>query len=648
MMFFSRNNKKTEKVQQEKSRNILSLSPMGSAKYSFSFEKVQEKDQSGYISNTSEEDSSSVEDNNSPFEERKETSSPVSTSSSSKHSSMNSSKKSWTSGSATSHLSTSTTSTNADQRQIVVDSTVSIRKSLNFSNNSNNNGESMEIIRGSVDEMLLHRPLPVIPNRATITATTTTTTTESERITSVSLEVSQYKMLLIKFLREKVLCTQKNAYHYADMLIKNGVSNMDDLEMKLQNDESFLLNIGFDEEDDNEIKEYYVTRNNTKNNRQHKSLPQSSLGGAAASSSSPLRIKSVSSGLSLTRYDSNLSALSDNSSCCNSPVSPAVKSRLSLIQPGSSSLSSTDVAQLYYDASQCSIIIALEQLREIAADGHLLAQGYLMRMYAIGQGAIKKDINKAILLAETVFPYLAQVIALASSGKNVSFIDFLLSYPFSLFSLLSCVLGNSSDSSTLMYVRYLMGLCYSEGLVAKQDIKEAICWYRLSADSGYAAAQAYLGTCYYDGLGVTQNYNEAVKWYKLAAEQGFASAQCNLGLCYEMGYGIMKSNIEAVKWYRLGSNQGHGASRYNLAYCYEKGIGVERNLYEAIHLYLQSAEEGNYSPAQYILGSYYATGKYHVQKDLFKSFVYYKKAAENGHNVGAYKLAMIYEQGYGK
>jgi hypothetical protein len=410
MMFFSRNNKKTEKVQQEKSRNILSLSPMGSAKYSFSFEKVQEKEQSGYHSNTSEEDSS-VEDNNSPYEERKEASSPVPSSSSSKHSSMGSSKKSWMSGSATSHLSTSTTSTNAEQRQIIVDSTVSIRKSLNFSNNNanNSNGESMEIIRGSVDEMLLHRPLPVLPS-ARSTTTATKETTETERVSSVSIEVSQYKMILIKFLREKVLCTQKNAYHYADMLIKNGILTIDDLEKKLEKDDSFLLNIGFDEEDHNEIKEYYVTRCNTKNNRDHKSLPQQS--------SSPLRLKSVASGLSLTRYDSNLSALSVDSSCCNSPISPVAKSKLSIAVPGSSSLSSTDVAQLYYDASQCNIIVALEQLREIAADGHLLAQGYLMRMYAIGQGNIKKDVNKAILLAEAVFSYLAEVIALASSGKS--------------------------------------------------------------------------------------------------------------------------------------------------------------------------------------------------------------------------------------
>ena len=43
-------------------------------------------------------------------------------------------------------------------------------------------------------------------------------------------------------------------------------------------------------------------------------------------------------------------------------------------------------------------------------------------------------------------------------------------------------------------------------------------------------AQFNLGNRYAKGLGVPQDYKEAVKWYRLSAEQGVAQAQYNLGV----------------------------------------------------------------------------------------------------------------------
>ena len=37
------------------------------------------------------------------------------------------------------------------------------------------------------------------------------------------------------------------------------------------------------------------------------------------------------------------------------------------------------------------------------------------------------------------------------------------------------------------------------------------------------------------GRGVGQSLTEAVKWYRLSAEQGFAEGQSNLGYMYETG-----------------------------------------------------------------------------------------------------------------
>ena len=42
------------------------------------------------------------------------------------------------------------------------------------------------------------------------------------------------------------------------------------------------------------------------------------------------------------------------------------------------------------------------------------------------------------------------------------------------------------------------------------------------AEGGDAEAQSDLGACYYLGSGVTQDYREAVKWYRKSAEHGYA------------------------------------------------------------------------------------------------------------------------------
>ena len=55
--------------------------------------------------------------------------------------------------------------------------------------------------------------------------------------------------------------------------------------------------------------------------------------------------------------------------------------------------------------------------------------------------------------------------------------------------------------------------------------REAVRWYRLSVEQGFAAAQYNLGLMYAEGNGVPEDDGEAARWYRLSAEQGFASAQ---------------------------------------------------------------------------------------------------------------------------
>jgi TPR repeat protein len=97
---------------------------------------------------------------------------------------------------------------------------------------------------------------------------------------------------------------------------------------------------------------------------------------------------------------------------------------------------------------------------------------------------------------------------------------------------------------------------YNNGNGVLQDYAEALKWFRLAAEQGYASAQYNLGDMYRKGNGVLQDYAEAVKWWRLAAEQGYASAQYNLGVMYFNGDGVLQDNIRAHMWFNIASANG--------------------------------------------------------------------------------------------
>ena len=69
---------------------------------------------------------------------------------------------------------------------------------------------------------------------------------------------------------------------------------------------------------------------------------------------------------------------------------------------------------------------------------------------------------------------------------------------------------------------------------------------------------------YDHGEGVSQSYAEALKWYRLAAQQGFANAQFNLGLMFGKGQGVPENYAEALKWFRLAAKQGNAEAQNTL------------------------------------------------------------------------------------
>jgi TonB family protein len=111
----------------------------------------------------------------------------------------------------------------------------------------------------------------------------------------------------------------------------------------------------------------------------------------------------------------------------------------------------------------------------------------------------------------------------------------------------------------------LVGYIYSNGQGVAQDLKEAVRWYKLSADQGNALGQSNLGIMYRQGRGVDRDYVEAFKLFQLSADQGSAFGQNNLGIAYENGQGVSQNVSEALKWYRLSAAQGNANAKQNIS-----------------------------------------------------------------------------------
>ena len=86
-------------------------------------------------------------------------------------------------------------------------------------------------------------------------------------------------------------------------------------------------------------------------------------------------------------------------------------------------------------------------------------------------------------------------------------------------------LENGETRVVVRFPKQLAPVKFAVLPLVKKDEKQAVKWFRMSADQGNAVAQLVLGNCYYHGWGVKKNTAEAVKWYRKAAEQGNAPAK---------------------------------------------------------------------------------------------------------------------------
>jgi TPR repeat protein len=179
----------------------------------------------------------------------------------------------------------------------------------------------------------------------------------------------------------------------------------------------------------------------------------------------------------------------------------------------------------------------------------------------------------------------------------------------------------------------------------QENYSEALRWFQIGADAGFAPSQDSLAYMYYKGIGVRQSYSEALYWFRKAALQGYAESQYALGVLYSKGHGVVEDQVQAVQWFKSAAAQGHIKAIFNLALGYYEGVGVPLNVSQAAFWWNKSAEQGH-ALSQFKLANLYYDGD-GVKKDLKRAAFWYEKAAQQGDSQAQGVLGMMYANGLG-
>jgi TPR repeat protein len=171
------------------------------------------------------------------------------------------------------------------------------------------------------------------------------------------------------------------------------------------------------------------------------------------------------------------------------------------------------------------------------------------------------------------------------------------------------------------------------------------------ASAGDAEAQFVVGDSYlYGRLGLPKDGTQGALWLEKAAAQEHLEAQFEAGKLYYFGsHGVAADGQKAVKW--LSAAQAHlkpkdrTLAQLLIATCHTTGMGVPKNDAEAVKWFRRAAENGSALGA-YRLGVCYAEGL-GVAVDDAEAAHWFRKAALAGEVDAQARLGMAYRHGRG-
>lgn len=209
---------------------------------------------------------------------------------------------------------------------------------------------------------------------------------------------------------------------------------------------------------------------------------------------------------------------------------------------------------------------------------------------------------------------------------------------------------NGNGRAMYFLSNYYIGL-----LGIPRDIEKRTYWLNKGAESGDLLSKLTIAESISE-YGSKDNadrkwkiFDEVFPALSKMAEDGDAISQCEITPLLFGYYGKYRKHENlslAIKYLKNASEKyGFAKAQYELGNCYKRGRGVDRNLDIAIEYYTKAANQ-NYLPSMYALGSLYKDFGEN-KEDEQNQFVWFIRAAENGHPGAFGEVAECYYYGIG-
>ena len=182
---------------------------------------------------------------------------------------------------------------------------------------------------------------------------------------------------------------------------------------------------------------------------------------------------------------------------------------------------------------------------------------------------------------------------------------------------------------------------YEQGLSAydHQDYATAIYYYTIAAKRGYTYAMNNLAFIYYNYKDFEDDA-KAFYWYQKGALLANKDAMNGLGMCYKFGVGCNSDLEMAVHWLSKAAETQSALANNNLGDLYSDEDLPIFNPDQALEYYHRGADLGE--PKYNWLGYLYD-----ARGDDEKAVQFYQLAIDQGNDVSAYNLGILYANGLG-
>ena len=179
----------------------------------------------------------------------------------------------------------------------------------------------------------------------------------------------------------------------------------------------------------------------------------------------------------------------------------------------------------------------------------------------------------------------------------------------------------------------------AESAYDNKDYATAIHYYTIAAEKGYTPAINNLAHIYYNYKDFEDD-DKAFFWYHKGALAGNEDAMNGLGLCYKFGIGCAPDLEKAVHWLSEAAEARSALANNNLGDIYsDEGLPFF-NPDLALEYYHKGAELGE--PKYNWLGYLYD-----AKGDYEKGLQFYQLASDEGSDLAAYNLGVLYLNGLG-